>query len=242
MKQRFRQVIQALLEQAGLRLLYLRNCPRGTAPENYRDILSKLPSDLAKTAILDVGANFGVVTSELLQIFPVDVHAFEPSPAVFEALQKRHSGNPRVHCHRKAMADKPGELPFEPRPDEPGLGRLADAATSRATIKVEVTTVDAFLDAQGIECVPLMKTDTEGFELAVMQGAERSLSSGRIKSLLIEVSPASGSHRHVPMRKLQDYLEPLGFKLFGLYDFGYRSSGECHFCNVLFKHESVLAR
>jgi FkbM family methyltransferase len=241
MKQRLRQVIQALLERVGLRLLYISNCPRGTAPANYRDILAKLPADLSKTAMLDVGANFGVVTSELLQIFPVDVHAFEPSPAVFEELQKKHSTNQRVHCHRKAISDTQGELPFEARPDDPFLGRLADASSSRGTINVEVTTVDAFLQAAGIDFVPLMKTDTEGFEIPVLKGAQSSLASGKIKSLLIEVTFTLTTHRHVTLSDVSDLLRVHGYKLFGLYDHHYLKSGQSRYCNALFKHESVFS-
>lgn len=240
MKQRMQQVVRALLERAGLRLLYISNCPRGTAPTNFIDILPKLPSDRSKTAMLDVGANFGVVTSELLQIFPVDVHAFEPSPAVFEELKERHGANPRVHCHCKAISDTQGEQTFEARADDPFLGRLADGASSRETINVEVTTVDAFLQARGIDCVPLMKTDTEGFEIQVLKGAEASLCSGKIKSLLIEVTLTLTTDRHVKLSNVSDLLRVHGYKLFGLYDHHYLKSGQSRYCNALFKHESMF--
>src|SRR5687767_10056272 len=99
-----RGAVQKLLGLAGLRLLYQRNCPQGTAASNYREIQRlALNQDASRCAILDIGANFGTVTSELLSLFPVTVHAFEPSPHVFQSLQQRFEGNSRVICHPMAV-------------------------------------------------------------------------------------------------------------------------------------------
>ena len=227
--------------QLGLRISYLRNFPRGTTPSNFADIAEFIRSSKDKSAILDIGANFGLISGRLLDAFapPVELHAFEPSPAVFLKLSDLYRGNHRIHCHQMAMGEKPGTLQFEPRPDEPGLGRLADETTNRPTIPVEVTTVDAFLTRENIRLVPVMKTDTEGFEIAVLEGARQSLMQGLVKSILIEVSPGNGSSRHVPIRQVQDWLAPCHFSLFGLYDFGYRKTGETQYCNALFKHASI---
>jgi len=162
----------------GLRVMRLDNCPLGTAPKLYQDVRQCLKKfDIDRTAVLDVGAHRGEVTQDLLATFPsVRVHAFEPSPSMFNLLRRRFLGNTRVRCHQLAISSSSGELLFEPRPEEPGLARLTEQR-SPSTIVVNSTTLDEFITSQSIEIVPLLKTDTEGNETQVLLGAVNALFS-----------------------------------------------------------------
>jgi FkbM family methyltransferase len=234
-----RKTVQKLFEIAGLRLLWLRNAPRGTESRIFKDVRTFLDKKSEPVIMLDVGANFGNVSAEMLQIFDeMPIHSFEPSPEVFASLQRRYAGHARVICHQLALSSAPGTLPFQARPDEPGLARLAEKETE-STVLVRVETVDNFLETQKNPLVALMKTDTEGFEMEVFEGAEKALKAGRILSILVECAPGEGTHRHVPVQRISDYLGTFAYKLFGLYDFGYQPTGTTHFCNALFKHKSL---
>ncbi len=231
--------VQKVLGKAGLRLLWSRNIPRGTESRLYNDVNNYLAQSKETAVVLDVGANFGNVTSELRHVFPsLTIHAFEPSPDVFTSVSRRFAGQSQISVHQLALSSQPGTMPFQARPDEPGLARLSQTETA-STVPVHVETVDRFLANHGISTVALMKTDTEGYELEVMAGASEALAAGRILSILVECAPGEGTHRHVPIRRLTDMLASYGFELFGLYDFGYRPSGAMHFCNALFKLKKV---
>ncbi len=131
------------------------------------------------------------------------------------------------------MGKEEGSLPFQPRADDPLLGRLVDEATDD-TVNVEVTTVDSFMEKHSVPGIMILKTDTEGNELDVLAGARKSLGAGLIQSVLVETSPWPRNRRHVALRDLLDFLTPLGFDLHGLYDPGFRSDGSMSFCNALF--------
>jgi FkbM family methyltransferase len=231
-----RQLLLRGLEKAGFRLVRLRHARRGTDPHLHRQTLAawRVRHPGVPPVILDVGANVGDVSAALHASFPdALVHAFEPSPDVHAQLERRFAGVPGVRCHRLAVGVRAGTLPFETRTDDARLGRLAETS-SDATVDVEVTTVDAFLRHEALPGVALLKTDTEGYELDVLQGAIQSLREGRVQAILVEAGTLPGDTRHVPLTALADLLTPLGYALHGLYDLHYHTSGALSHCNVLF--------
>jgi FkbM family methyltransferase len=65
--------------------------------------------------VFDVGANFGLFTVHLARTIPgVSVHAFEPIPAVFDALQRNIAEHaPGSQAHNMGLAARSGEAVFE---------------------------------------------------------------------------------------------------------------------------------
>lgn len=64
-------------------------------------------------------------------------------------------------------------------------------STSIVAHSVTCTTLDAFMEANGIERIDLLKIDTEGFDLAVLKGASHALDAGRIGTIQFEFIPAN---------------------------------------------------
>jgi hypothetical protein len=56
------------------------------------------------------------------------------------------------------------------------------------SIRVPTTTLDDFADRNGIGAIDFLKIDVEGFELEVLKGAAKLLSSHGIKGLLFEAN------------------------------------------------------
>lgn len=236
MYQRFRQAALSFMEAFGVRLVKLHNARRGTDPFLFARPFALWREQFGVEApvIFDVGGNFGDVTAAFKKAFPsARIFAFEPSPAVGEKLEQRFRGESNIEVCRLAMGKEEGSLPFQPRADDPLLGRLVDEATAD-TVNVEVTTVDSFMEKHSVFGIMILKTDTEGNELDVLAGAQKSLGAGLIQSVLVETSPWPRNRRHVALRDLLDFLTPLGFDLHGLYDPGFRSDGSMSFCNALF--------
>jgi len=64
--------------------------------------------------VIDVGANAGQYATMLRKDvgFAGTILSFEPNPAVFAALERRASGDPRWHCHNVALSDADGTAVF----------------------------------------------------------------------------------------------------------------------------------
>jgi hypothetical protein len=103
---------------------------------------------------------------------------------------------------------------------------------------VHIKNGDEFLQNQNIEKLDLLKIDTEGFDLEVLKGFSRNLKKGHIPFVLVE---SGFDDRFIPLDNFIQYLEPLGYKIFGIYDQTAYWWGKNFLwnMNVLFIHESA---
>lgn len=162
--------------------------------------------------LMDVGAHHGEWTSEARECLARHhragtTHSFEPTPSTFEHLTRRFSGDASIRIVPRALSEHPGQLTFHVVADMNGTNSLVPGLASHP-IQVDVTTVDQFLADQGIERVTLLKTDTEGNDLAVLRGGARSLAEGRIDAWQFEYN-----HRWIHARAfLRDVFELIAGK------------------------------
>jgi FkbM family methyltransferase len=137
---------------------------------------------------LDVGANRGEYTEQLLQLCPqAQVIAFEPQPSVFnelEALARRYRG--RLHAENVGVGANDGELDIywgenselaSFSPEVLAIGYVGRCNVNRS--RVPVTTLDHYFAGPGRHWadrpITLLKIDTEGFEYEVLAGAQQTL-------------------------------------------------------------------
>lgn len=132
-----------------------------------------------QTAI-DVGANMGVVTTMLASIVgPAGrVLALEPSPAVFEKLQKTIVAN---ELHQVVPLNIGcGASPSIKRLNHVGgsSGNASIVGHGKSWTEIRVERLDDVVEAWATP-VSLLKIDTEGYEPEVLQGAERLIGEHR---------------------------------------------------------------
>lgn len=146
--------------------------------------------------VIEVGANIGTTTIPLVTSFGVEhVHAFEPAPGNYRLLRLNIEANDlgtRVTARRLAISDRAGQLPFAVPPHHPGSSHVAVSHEDSNVEIVPCVTLDQILQ-QGLingDRIGLVWIDTEGHELAVMEGA-RSLGSVPV---VIEYNPQHRSH------------------------------------------------
>lgn len=137
--------------------------------------------------VLDIGAHHGWFFHCWQDWHPAaHIHAFEPFPESFEAMVRNYGEDPRVRFNQLALGDTEGSLPLnilteskvsnsflDPRAETWRRVGYATGAIDR--LSVPVTTVDAYVRAQQIERIYLVKIDVQGYELHVLRGAEQSL-------------------------------------------------------------------
>ena len=145
--------------------------------------------------VFDVGANVGQFAGETLRELPeARVHSFEPHPGAFAQLAR--FSDPRLKAHELAMGAKPGDASLYVYGSEEETS-LINSLTPDARfplkfgyrareVKVRCTTIDVFSANQGVERIDLLKVDTEGFDLFVLQGAERMLREGQVRFVYVE--------------------------------------------------------
>jgi len=139
---------------------------------------------------LDVGANVGYFT--LLGASRVGrsgrVFAVEPSPYAYGRLSGtvRANGLSQVRTFQMGLSSADGELPLYLPPESDGFHSPSMSAGWENRVTVPVRRLDDCLDEWGVETVDLVKMDVEGHESHILEGASRSLASGRIRAVLCE--------------------------------------------------------
>lgn len=168
---------------------------RGDGPNNPRTngeywlLEHVLGSSSDTRLLLDVGANKGDWTAEALGFarshINIHVHAFEPSLATRSMLTARFKESDEVTVEPYALSETVGEATFYSQDNGAGTNSLSPSSGLNAEV-VKVTTIDRFLQQTEIGVVSMVKIDTEGFDLLVLRGAEKSLRDGRIDVVQFE--------------------------------------------------------
>jgi FkbM family methyltransferase len=205
---------------------------------------SAVASDLI---ILDIGANVGQTTQDILEAFPhATVHAFEPVKATFEQFKQRFGTISAVHCNHLAISDTCGQATIISTADSQHshLARDSDELAQQRPNQelIQTITVDAYCANEGILHIDILKTDTEGHDLDVLKGAESSLKSGKIDWVLTEVTFDPTDKAHTMFNDVNEYLLSHGMSVYCFYDHGYTGRFRRHlFCNVLYIRNACAA-
>lgn len=138
---------------------------------------------------LDVGANIGLVTIPLLSSTRAVAHCFEPAPNNVTLLTRnlaRHGLEERAQVHAVALHARQGIASLSLPATNAGDHHLGDDPT-RIQVDVKAECLDDLLTDVALVPPVVMKVDTQGAEVSVLQGAPKTLS--RVDHLLIEYWP-----------------------------------------------------
>jgi FkbM family methyltransferase len=137
--------------------------------------------------VLDAGANFGLLSCGLAGRHggKLDFHLFEPNPALVQWIERSAARYPAMRCkiNCAAVSDRDGAVSFHVNSGQSGASHITAEGGGDP---VRSVTVDDYLDRQNIAAVALLKMDIEGYELAAVRGAEKSLRGRRIQAVYFE--------------------------------------------------------
>jgi FkbM family methyltransferase len=155
--------------------------------------------------VVDIGANKGSYTLEALAFNnKIKVFAFEPHPATFKLLVRNVAAYSNVIPLNKGMSSKSGILKLYDYPANDGSSHASlyqdviteiHGAGAAVAHDVELITLDQFMEAENLSKIDLLKIDTEGNELAVLQGAANAILGGKIKVIHFEFNAMNVSSR-----------------------------------------------
>lgn len=127
---------------------------------------------------LDVGANIGLISLKVLADVPgAAIHAFEPGAHqndLFRRTIEENKLQSRISLYSEALGDLAGEKSFSIHntKDASGDGFVDTGRAGEAkTATVQVTTLDCWAERSGVS-PRVIKIDTEGAELWVLQGGD----------------------------------------------------------------------
>ena len=176
--------------------------------------------------VFDIGANVGQFLTEVRRDFPqAVVHAFEPSPEVFQTLRRAAAKMPNVTLNQVAMGARCEERILLEHSDSVASSLLAPGPDAwgeslRKTL-VPVETVDAYCAKHEIRTIDLLKIDAQGYDLEVLRGAADMLSCGSIQLVLVELTFRPIYQGMAEPGEIYHHLRDRGFRLVSLYRWWY---------------------
>jgi FkbM family methyltransferase len=183
------------------------------------DLRRHLPECQVRT-IFDVGANVGQSARSYLSSFRgATILCFEPVRSTYDRLVAALGSAPNVRCFAVGMSASAGAGRMAIDDRESSMNKLTTADSAAAVVEpVALDTLDAFCARESIAHIDLLKIDTEGHDLEVLKGGAGLLARQAVDIIQVEAGMNPRNERHVPMEHFKQYLEPLGYFLFRIYD------------------------
>ncbi len=192
---------------------------------------------------IDVGANDGQFVDLVRNglSYPT-VHAFEPAPEPFARLKARHGATPGVSLVNAGLGRDYGQIDLNIYDNQalnsflpisqPGTNILGGPRLLRR-IPAPVYSLDGYAASAGLRRLDLLKIDTQGYELEVLQGANRLLAAGCVGTVLIEINFAPLYDRQVWPHEIIRFLHERGLHLVDFYE-KCRLNPHLGWCTALF--------
>lgn len=160
---------------------------------------------------LDIGASIGQMTLHASRLVQPGgrVLAFEPHPArlasLLDGITINHAQN--VVVYGCGLGEEEGAVTLYTDRVSPSMLSNAASESTKHRVSVKVMVCDQILEAEGVDQVRMMKLDVEGYELNVLRGARRLLSTASAPIVCIEhtfndADPKAPFHF---LRSLNDY-------------------------------------
>ena len=184
--------------------------------------------DAPETAtLLDVGANEGQTASAMAKAFPRSpVYSFEPCLDSFNKLVSNTARYKNVSAVKLGFGDTRELREIEHQKFSTTNSLLAVPDPSLTSETIEIDTIDSFVAARNIDRIFLLKTDTEGFDLKVLNGASGSFRKKLVDYVLVEACFFKKmSLPQTDFTEVSNLLRDVGFHVSHMYENVYDLSG-----------------
>jgi FkbM family methyltransferase len=219
----FKQVVKRMAHRLGYDVTRYR--PPELGVNAFSDI-HRLVGPVAHPVIFDVGAHVGQTTGHFKERMPgCIVHAFEPAAATYRTLVENTTGMCGIYPNNVGVAARPGSrllLEYEDSSMnsflEPGASCWSEVVDRKM---VPVVTIDQYCARRHVPCIDVLKSDTQGYDLEVLKGAQAMLERNAIHLLYMEIT-FSDLYQDLPsFDRIYRFLADNRFHLVSFYQFFY---------------------
>lgn len=187
-------------------------------------IKSKLLTIPEDAVIIDVGANFGLMSLPFAQLASRGkVYAFEPAHYAVEKLKRNLELNPELAKHIEVINAFAGAQSS----NNPGMKAIASWNVSSEKVAkhrfnmgsekpsegVPSISLDDFCKQENLMRVDFIKIDTEGYESDVLKGAVECVAKYR-PQIIFEIGLYSLKERNIDFSFYTDYFSKLNYRLY----------------------------
>ena len=159
--------------------------------------------------VIDVGASNGMWSAVAMQHIPnANYFLVEAQKCHEEELKYFCNANPNCSHILAAAGDSRGKLYFDDR--DPFGGVASKTKMAWATTEVDVTTIDWEVNQRNFPGPYLIKLDTHGFEVSILEGAKKTLTSTSL--VIIEVYNFKILPDSLLFYEMCDYMDKKGFR------------------------------
>ncbi len=154
-------------------------------PEAYNDLslIDEGPYEVTNVSVdkedvvFDIGSNIGLFAASVADKCK-KVYAFEPVSAVNKYISEIIEIYPNIELCEYAVGDYTGKVEFYVNEDALTTGKIIESNCLKNINnenKVDIITIDDFVEKNNVERVDYIKADIEGAERNMLKGAMRTL-------------------------------------------------------------------
>jgi FkbM family methyltransferase len=224
MKKTIKKLAKSIIGPLALRLGYVPKTKPLYSEKN--SLLHTLCSNLQQMGfepkhIIDVGANHGKWTRELLRYFPKAHYTLlEPQQELVSSFQDILDTNPKIHFLPVGAGASPGSFTFtlSDRDDSSSFRFSEEEARQRGfkQIQIPVVTLNQVVKDNPDRPKPdLIKIDAEGMDIEVLNGASDLF--GYTEVFLVEATVSNKAFQNDVGAMIQ-YMNERGYRLFEITD------------------------
>ena len=186
--------------------------------ENFFKTLLKL--EFKAWHIVDVGANHGTWTREVLRYFPNSSYTLiEPQAWMKESINDLLESNPDIRFFGVGAGEKKGSFKFTivDRDDSCSFSYSETDALQKGfkQIDVDVITLNDFLPEVNSRVPDIIKIDAEGLDIEVLRGANKYF--GKTEVFMVEVGIVNKTFNN-SFLKMINLMDEAGYRLFDITD------------------------
>jgi FkbM family methyltransferase len=204
-------------------------------------------SNCFKPIVFDVGANHGQSIVAYKQSLPNSrIFAFEPNLELYSKLVDEYNDvkqDLNVKIFHSALGSKEGKVELNVMSDD-GVSSLLQPESFLKDFNpvswnlknieiVNQTTIDQFSDSNNV-FPDILKIDTQGCDLQVLMGAEKSLSESKIKIIGVEALFAKNYLNQSYFWDIANFLEKFNYHFHSFTRLVHTSNGNLYFGDATF--------
>lgn len=184
----------------------------------------------SKLIIFDVGANDGRSIIRFESRFPdAEIYSFEPTKSAYGKISKLSSEKIRIFnyalsnidgekefCQYEYLSGKTNSFYPMVKNSKYRLQRTVSNNETETIKCVKVKKLDTFLEENEISNIDLLKIDTQGAEIEILKGAEKTLNSKKINVIELEYIIGIAHEFRSSLYELEEMLHKNNYKLIAI--------------------------